>query len=286
MLVSKVATSAPLIVKFHQHSSDVNHPVRHYYTELLNLALTNTVAEYGEFELSPRMFISSQQRSLMLLQEGDFVDVHWTMTSAQREEQLQAVYIPLLKGLMGYRVLLIKKEQQEKIKKVSNFDDLKKLSLGQGIGWPDSTILKANDLNVILANSQSLHEMLVKERFDAFPRAVTEAWRELDFDESLTVDCCLLLQYISPVYFFVKKDNQLLAERLTKGLELAIDNGSFDELFFKYRAPQAMFDLVNFANRKRIYLKNPALSANTKRLLQQSNLWFFPEDIKNILQKQ
>ena len=283
MLTSLAGITAPQIVKYHQHSQDINNPVRQYYAKLLEIALTETIEEYGDFQLIPRMFTSSQQRSLQLLKDTNFIDVHWTMTAPEREEQLTAVYIPLLKGLMGYRVLLIRKESAEKVQKISTLAELKSLRLGQGIGWPDSRILKANNLNVSLANTEQLHEMLVKGRFEAFPRAVTEAWRELSYDESLTVDCCLLLQYISPVYFFVKNNNSLLAERLTLGLQRALSNGKFDELFFKYRAPKAMFELVNFDQRKRIYLQNPALSDKTKKLLSQEELWFFPQDIKKLM---
>ncbi|MGJ8691286.1 MAG: substrate-binding periplasmic protein [Thalassotalea sp.] len=284
IFVVKASIAAPQIVKFHQHSLDINNPVRQYYSKLLALALTETIDEYGPFELSPRMFVSSQKRSLQLLINTDFIDVHWTMTTPERENQLTAVYIPLLKGLMGYRVLLIKKESQLRINKITTLEELKTITLGQGIGWPDSAILKANDLNVTLANSERLHEMLVKNRFDAFPRAVTEAWREISYDKSLTVDCCLLLQYISPVYFFVKKDNPLLAKRLSKGLQLAIKNGKFDELFFKYRAPKAMFELAKFEQRQRIYLQNLALTTKTKSLLNQDYLWFFPQDVKKLIQ--
>lgn len=274
ILATRVGISSSLEVRFHQHTRDLNNPVRQYYSKLLKVALDETKQEYGDYNLVPRMFASSQQRSLMVLKDEDYIDVHWTMTSALREKQLTAIYFPLLKGLMGYRVLLIKKKAIDTISNIKTLADLKNITLGQGIGWPDSIILKANKLNVSLANSENLHEMLVKERFDAFPRAVTEAWRELSFNDSLTVDCCLLLQYISPVYFFVKKENTVLAERLTKGLQLALDNGKFDELFFKYRAPKKMFDLVDFDNRNRIYLQNPTLSSKTKELLQQSNLWF------------
>lgn len=273
----EAAFAAPLIVKYHLHAHDMNNPARQYYGKLLNLALTETIPEYGHFKLSPQTFNSSQKRSLEILKNKNYIDVHWTMTNTIREEQLRAIYIPLLKGLMGYRVLLIKKKRKDKIDSIKTLEALKTINLGQGIGWPDSEILQANNLNVTLANAENLHKMLTKGRFDAFPRAVTEAWRELDYDESFTVDCCILLQYISPMYFFVKKENTLLAERLSKGLQMAIENGKFDALFFKYRAPTAMFDLVKFEQRTLIPLQNPALSEQTKTLLKQQNLWFYPK---------
>lgn len=281
MSIETAVVAEPLIVKYHQHAAEINKPVSQYYVKLLHLALTETIPDYGSFILSPQMFNSSQKRSLQILKSENIIDVHWTMTNPEREEELKAVYIPLLKGLMGYRVLLIKKTNRKKLTEINSIEKLKTISLGQGIGWPDTEILLANNLNVTLANAENLHKMLVKGRFDAFPRAVTEAWRELSYNESLTVDCCISLQYISPMYFFVKKENTLLAERLSKGLQRAIANGKFDALFFKYRAPKEMFDLVNFAERKVIRLRNPKLTEQTRNLLKQSHLWFFPDVIKN-----
>ena len=62
---------------------------------------------------------------------------------------------------------------------------------GQASDWPDTDILRANDLPVATtATYSSLFQMLGKQRFDYMPRSVVEVWQEAESHrgEGLIVD--------------------------------------------------------------------------------------------------
>jgi hypothetical protein len=60
-----------------------------------------------------------------------------------------------------------------------------------------------------------------------------------------------------PIYFWVNKDNQALAQRIEHGLTLALADGSFRKLFETYHAKE----IAALAEEKRqvIRLNNPIL---------------------------
>ncbi|WP_016955255.1 hypothetical protein [Catenovulum agarivorans] len=244
-----------------------------YYPALLDMALKLTEAEYGEYQLIPVKLSTTQGRSLKLLEQNQYIDVHWSVSNLQREADLQAIYVPIKKGLMGYRISLIRKGEQARFNQIHSIDDLKGFRLGQGFSWPDSLILKENQLLVVHANTQNLHSMLQKQRIDLFPRSFTEAWRESAAFDDLAVESSFVISYLSPMYFFVNKQNQQLAKRLEQGLIIGLKNGQFDQLFYKHRAPAQSFIDQELAKRTHIKLVNPQLSAKSLQLRDNPLFW-------------
>jgi hypothetical protein len=57
----------------------------------------------------------------------------------------------------------------------------------------------------------------------------------------------------------------------------AINDGSFDKLFFHYPANAEAFAKAHLEKRQLIVLKNPLLPPATP--LSQKNLWFFPPNL-------
>ncbi len=110
-----------------------------------------------------------------------------------------------------------------------------------------------------------LFEMLLKKRFDYFPRAVNEPWAEVRVhkDKNLVVEETILIKYIAPIYFFVSPDDIWLANRLEKRLRRAIKDGSFEELFRNHPANKEVFEFANIEKRKIIRLNNPLLTQET-----------------------
>src|SRR5690606_10365438 len=70
--------------------------------------------------------------------------------------------------------------------------------------------------------------------FDYFSRGLYEVWEELRIhsDKGLVIEDRLMLHYHSPIYFFVNRKDKKLADRIHRGLQIAMADGSFDELFF------------------------------------------------------
>lgn len=246
-----------------------------YFIDVLKLALSKTERRYGRFELHKSEVEMNQSRALKNLENKKNIDVVWTMTSIEREELLEPIRVPLLKGLLGYLVFIIRKGTQDSFSSVKSISQLKKLSAGQGADWPDTEILKANGFSVVEASGYSvLFNMLAGERFDYFPRGVNEPWAEVTahVDKNLEVEKTLILQYPAPIYFFVNKDNQALAKRIELGLRMAIEDGSFELIFRNHPANKEIFNLAEISKRRIFKLENPYLPAKTP--IDEDVLWY------------
>lgn len=246
-----------------------------YFVNLLNLALSKTNSQFNTIKLKATSRPMQQGRAIMELMLNRNVDVVWTVTSHMREQQLLPIRIPLLKGLLGYRVAIIRAADKEKFAGVTSLNTLRKFIAGQGHDWPDTKILAANQINVMTSPTyDGLFAMLQMKRFDFFPRGVTEAWQELEIQRNpkLMIEDNILLYYPSPIYFFVNKMNRNLANRIEKGLKLSIEDGSFEQLFLSEPDHKKMFTSVKIKQRKIITLQNPLLSPLTP--LDNKKLWY------------
>lgn len=206
-----------------------------YPAALLNLVLEKTGVRY---EMVPSMRIKYQSKALRQLSENIEVNVVWSMTDRQREKDLLPIRIPITKGLIGWRVLLTHKDKPFYSKPVKSLADLLVYSPVQGIDWPDTKILQANGFNVLGAqNHEEAANLLSRKQADFYPRSVIEVLDELaqaGADPDIKLKHGIALQYKAAMYFFVNKNNLTLAHLLEVGLERAIADGSFDELFYKH----------------------------------------------------
>ncbi|MCE3251565.1 MAG: hypothetical protein K0Q67_575 [Cellvibrio sp.] len=257
------AAAEPIHIPVKVQSTQLEQP-SDYFTTLLTMALEASKAENEIIDIifSPRDY--AQARWINMLQNDKSNFVIWTMTDKEREQQLRPIRIPLFKGLFGYRVLLIRKQEQTRFDQVKTIQDLEKFLGGQGTHWPDTLILQANGLRVTTAETtESLFRMIHAKRFDYFPRGISEAWFELiqRNDADLAVEENILLHYPTAIYFFVNKENEALAQRIEKGMETLIDNGKFDQFFYNH--PRVSSGFEKLKNRRIIELKNPYLPAET-----------------------
>jgi len=244
-----------------------------YYIDLLKLILDASSDKYGDFELTPVILDMSQGRASVMLQQERTIDILWRMTSQALEQDLQAIYIPLLKGLMGVRIAIIRKSDSTIFSSEITLDKLKKMSLGQGYDWPDSNILRANGFNVVEGRGFSLLTMLEKQRFDYFPRAIHEPWLEIADREQLAIEQHFLLKYPAPMYFFINKDNRRLVERIEYGFTKIVNSGAFKQFFSQHPVTQNMFKKAKLPQRKVFKLDNPLLSDKSRAILNNKSLW-------------
>ncbi len=246
-----------------------------YFVKLLNLALSKTNNKSNAVQLQANSIPMQQGRAILELALERDIDVVWTVTSQEREKKLLPIRIPLIKGLLGYRVAIIRAADKNKFAEVTSIKNLRKFTAGQGHDWPDTKVLAANQIKVVTSSTyDGLFAMLETKRFDFFPRGVNEAWQELAMQENpkLKIEDSIMLYYPSPIYFFVNKKNKSLAERIERGLKHAIDDGSFDQLFYSDPDHKRMFASVNIEQRNIITLQNPLLSPLTP--LDNKKLWF------------
>jgi len=273
MLLSTITHANEIEQVRYIDSKDFPDPKQSYFIDLLKLTLEASKDQYGDYQLQPVTIEMAQARTSVMLQRNEYIDLTWRMTSQQLEQELQAIYFPILKGLMGYRIFIIGKEKQHLFNKNITLTALQSLHLGQGYNWPDTEILLANGFNVIQGHDNFLIDMLKKQRFDYFPRALHEPWPEIAGDNTLAVEKYLMLHYPAPVFFFVNKENMRLQQRLTYGLSKLLESGKFEHFFLNHPITSGITAKANVSKRTTFPLDNPLLSEKTKTLLADERLW-------------
>ena len=221
----------------------------------------------------------SQSRALLeMAKPKPAMDVFWTMTSRDREQRLLAVRLPLDRGLLGWRVPLVRRSEVGRFAGVQRLRELAALTALQMHDWPDTAILRANGLPVETSTQyEALFAMLARGRADYFPRSLIEAAAEVQAhaELDLVVEPRLLLYYRAPIYFFVTPSRPELATALRQGLELAMTDGSQERLFRQHFGD--VLDQHRMAARQLMLLHNPDLTPETP--LDRKALWLAPPQL-------
>jgi hypothetical protein len=242
-----------------------------YAAVLLELALA---AAGMPVTLDPTAELIPQNRALQELGRHRRLDVLWTMTSVEREQQAQPIRVPIFKGLYGWRLLLASAELAARMGAVQTLDELRQFSMVQGLEWPDTGILQANGFNVIVSPSyDAMFKQLRLGRADAFPRSVEEIWWELDrYGQGLSVVTNICLHYPAAVYYFVAYEEPELAAAIELGLKRLRASGAFESLFMKYHGDDLA--RAKLGSRRVIELRNPLMPSQTP--LDKPELWYRP----------
>lgn len=234
---------------------------------LVEMALGKT-PEYGRFTLL-RSEELSQGRALKELATGNsrLLDIANVATSEERETYLLSVPIPVDGGLLGFRVCVVLPRNLPLFEGIQTLEELQAsaIRIGQGTHWPDTSILRANNIPVIThARYEILYGMLRSQRFECFARGVSEVLFDLEIesDPNLVIEPHLLLAYPMPNYLFVSPNDQQTAHRLELGLDRAIQDGSFGRYLRTYYG-QAV-QVLGLDTRSVIVLDNPYLTDESR----------------------
>lgn len=206
-----------------------------YRLALTELILARTAASHGPLAIAPGESPDpSQERCLHLLREGR-VDLAFVPPTAERLEQFEVIPVDILQGLLGYRLLLIHRDQAARFARVDSIEDLRQLRGGFGNQWGDFAVFAANNLPVVgMANPDNLLGMLAQGRFDYYHRGLHEAFADLASHPQypqLMVEPHLLLSYPMPVYFTFNPARADLRARFEQGLRHIQADGSLQRLF-------------------------------------------------------
>ena len=257
------AGQEPVRIRAPQSELDASHD---YFRSLIELALSKSVVDgkklpLTQLTMAPYMV---QWRALEELRAGRLIDIYWAGTSIERERALRAIPIPLVKGLLGFRVFAIHNSRRPLLENTNNLNDLKKLVFCQGAHWPDTDIMLSAGLSVQPSSVyENMFRQVVGRRCDAFPRGVHEGFSEVEARQELYSGLELytdtILYYPFPMFFFVNKSNEVLAQRLQTGLERAISDGSFDNHLKTHPVTRHLFPLESWINSNYIKIENPFL---------------------------
>ena len=272
LLFSVNAKSASWQITF-PSSLETASTIDEYPIKLLALALDQTGVSY---QLIPSDNFLSKGKALDRLQDNREINIVWGMTNVQREKDLLPIRIPIFKGLIGWRLLLIRQDMAERFTYIQQFEHLVKLSPLQGRDWPDTKILQSNGFDVITERNQtSLMKMLGRAQGDFFPRSIIEVWEELARSKvaneiQIQIQPSLGIRYPAAIYFFVNKKSVPLANLIETGLEKAIENGTYEALFVE--SYKTYIEKAQIENRTFYPLENAFLPEETP--LDRKELWF------------
>lgn len=238
-----------------------------YTIELLKLALEKTGVR---FEITPTDEITLQGKAFNLLSNNRSINIVWSMTNEQREADFLPIRVPIFKGLIGWRVLLVEPNMLPKLER----SNLREHSVVQGMDWPDTKILQANGFNVVNATNYDEAFMIMhRSQAGMFPRSVIEVIAEMADDNlrrDLMIEPNYVLQYPAAMYFFVNKRDKILARLLEQGFAKAMADGTFDALFNATYLP--VLEELKVSQRTLVKLTNPLLPLETP--LFEEHLWY------------
>ncbi len=204
-----------------------------------------------------------QDQAIAALLDGNSLDIMSAASSVVHDEQFITLRFPILKGLLGHRLCLIRSGEQsffDQIRTAYDFVEAK-LTICQGLHWPDTAVLQRNGLPVVTSSEyQELFVMLQDGRCDCFLRGAQEIGPELQAHQPLlTLEENLVIRYSQPGVIYVRKDKPELATRLELGLLRALEDGSYEALFERLLGESLA--QLHMDKRYQILLNNPAQSS-------------------------
>ncbi|NMM44371.1 hypothetical protein HH303_07765 [Rhodospirillaceae bacterium KN72] len=214
-----------------------------------------------------------QKRLFYLLEHGSdedaddepSFDVVISANSRDREDRFLQVAIPLTRGLLGKRVLVIRSGWNEGKPLPCDLETLRtQITIGSGTDWPDSDVFEAAGFPVARASYEGLWRMLEAGRFDGLNRGIQEVEAELARERasgrSFSIEGSVLFSYRQDYFLYVRKDNRALHDKLETALQAAYDSGTFMENFRSDPGNEFALALLNDPDRCEIDLHNPNVS--------------------------
>lgn len=234
-----------------------------YEREILDAALTATAAKrpYSIDESRTEYPLAEDEASVF---RSKGFDIFGTVAGNQKlaNEQKILIPLPLMKGILGYRILIVRKADAQKFAAIKSADELKKLRMGIPSTWADAGLFRHNGYPVVEKGSfDELFQRLENNEFDYVTfgaNEVTGVFTERAAKSGkLIIEPSLLVYYPFPLVFYVNPQQPVLAERITDGVKTISANGELDKIFNRYYGE--VLGQLNLPDRTRITLENPIL---------------------------
>ena len=199
-------------------------------------------------------------------------------TQPSWESQTLPIYIPLRKGILGYRLFLIDQANQSIFSGLKTLEEIRRLPIGSGSQWSITRVFRAEGFRVVgVVQYEQLFELLMRGRFEGFPRGVNEIFQEYDARHetypNMAIETDIALYIPLPTYFFVSPRRPELKERIEAGLDQMIRDGEFDRLFMEFH--RKSLEWARLSQRRIFRLGNKDLGPDTP--LDRPELWYQPE---------
>jgi ABC-type amino acid transport substrate-binding protein len=250
-----------LVVTFRAGASE-NDTRQNYYKDILTLTLEKTKAHYGNYKILEAPYVNQLRDAYAIDREIYFnYVVDENFEDKFLNTSIDYIPFPLDLGLTGMRICFVNPKVGQAIQHITTIDELKKYTIGQGIGWADVEILRQNGFKVVtVQNYDGIFKMTAIGRVDLFCRGVNELPREYETFKNinnLTYDESFAIIYRLPRFFLMNKKNVALKKRIEEGLQIAYKDGSLQNTFQKYHASSIQFS--NLKQRKIFRIENPLI---------------------------
>lgn len=244
-------------------------PLRFVYPNVNGLAeagfgfrtLRLALQKWGQpFELVQQPEPTNNPRSLRALEQGggDAIDLG---SGRELEQRFQAIYLPIDRGLSGWRLLVVRASELQGFAGVRSLSDLAGMTAGQGTNWPDVALLRAAGLRVASADRLGLlFSLLQAGRFDYLPLGLNEVLGFVRAHRAQAPDAVveprLALFYPYARLFYVRRGDETRHAAIAQGLGRAFEDGSFAALFSAHAATQEALVRARLADRHVLQIAN------------------------------
>ena len=110
--MSLCAQAKEVTLVIHPEDEEKGDPRFNDVKEIQRMALEKTVAEFGSWELRASKQHANGLRYLNNLANDHDLNLVWSSSTEEKERNYLAIRLPLYKGLLGYRILLVHKDKQ------------------------------------------------------------------------------------------------------------------------------------------------------------------------------
>ena len=168
---------------------------------------------------------------------------------------------PLAKGLLGYRIPLVRADRVNELSTVSSVADLRAFRVGVPATWADAGLFRYNKCQVREQGGlETIFDLVRSGACDYTTLGANEVEAVLEqYAEAahgIVMHPSVLIFYPFPLVFYVNAGRPDLADRLAQGLETLEADGTLDELFNRHYGRQVK--RLSLSTRSRLELDNPA----------------------------
>lgn len=270
MLGSSVGWAATSITVWEQNLNLEHHRI------FLELAASKAESKYGDIQIVASEPMTQEQAFSALKQNNGVVDIAVGGLSSDREEDLLPIYYPIDRGLLGFRICLINPDMQSAFDLIQTPQDFKTNDLNIGIGefWPDAFVLQYNGIPLETARTkEGLIKLLRNQDIACYSRGINELMEELQEENEFVLENRVMLIYPMADLIYARNSAHQKHEMLEYGLSVAIEDGSFAELFSQfYGDAMTVFSVYQ---RKLMFLDNPDLSEDGRAAINQLGIASF-----------
>lgn len=238
-------------------------PRQIYERKVLTAVLEVTEPGFGPWKIEESIDeYPGDEEALVFSEKGH--DLFVTIAGNQKfdEDDMIVIPEPMTKNLLGYRIPIIRKDNEAIFNEINEPADIQKLRHGIPLTWSDAVIFRENGYEVVEDGSfDDIFDRLHDGLFDYSAYGANEVLgiyeNRASKREGLMIDNNILLFYQFPLVFYVNPDLPELAERIESGMQKIIESGTLDEIFDAHYGD--ITDQLNLNERILFILDNPLI---------------------------